>query len=605
MKERGFMTQIHEKSRPRQWINLPPWLILGAVAVLAPIFIFMTLEYLDRQNKKTTELLVEKGAALIRSFEAGTRTGMLGMNWGRHQIQRLLSETSKQPDIIHLIITDSNGLILAHSDLDQVGTIYKTGLELSQLAEEETVKWREISGPNGLKVFEVYRKFEPVRRNFGRMGMWKRMGPMWRGLVPETDNRDLVIFVGLDMTPVEIARREDTFHMIIMAFILLLIGFAGIVSLFLAQAYRGVRVELSKVQAFSDNLVKNMPAGLVAVDNRGFIIAFNNEAEKILEVKESYILGKKFKDYLPPEIYKAILEAKEGSGPVEREGTVILEDGKEIPLHITATLLKEEGGDLMGIVALIRDLTQIKQLENEVARSQRLAAIGRLAAGVAHEIRNPLSSIKGFATYFREKCHHIPEGRSTAEVMIQEVERLNRVIGQLLDFARPDTVLKRPVDIQKLLQDSIRMVQQDAEKKGVTIELDSSHLEVSLDPDRVKQALLNLYLNALDAMDSGGTMRVESSYDEKKEALLITVSDTGQGIKEQDLPHVFDPYFTTKSSGTGLGLSIVLKIVEAHKGKLNIESNYGKGTTVSLVFPIKEDTQKESRDALHQDNSHS
>lgn len=420
---------------------------------------------------------------------------------------------------------------------------------------------------------------------------------MWRGLIPETDNRDLVIFVGLDMTPVEIARREDTFHMIIMAFILLLIGFAGIVSLFLAQAYRGVRVELSKVQAFSDNLVKNMPAGLVAVDNRGFIIAFNNEAEKILEVKASYILGKKFKDYLPPEIYKAILEAKDGSGPVEREGTVILEDGKEIPLHITATLLKEEGGGLLGIVALIRDLTQIKQLENEVARSQRLAAIGRLAAGVAHEIRNPLSSIKGFATYFREKCHHLPEGRSTAEVMIQEVERLNRVIGQLLDFARPDTVLKRPVDIQKLLQDSIRMVQQDAEKKGVTIELDSSHLEVSLDPDRVKQALLNLYLNALDAMDSGGTMRVESSYDEKKEELLITVSDTGQGIKEQDLPHVFDPYFTTKSSGTGLGLSIVLKIVEAHKGKLNIESNYGKGTTVTLVFPIKEDAQKESRDA--------
>ncbi len=593
------MPQIYDKkTRPSQWINLPPWLILGAVAVLAPIFIFMTFEYLDRQNKKTTELLVEKGAALIRSFEAGTRTGMMGMNWGRHQVQMLLTETAKQPDIVHLAITDTDGLILAHSDLKQVGNIYKTGLDLSKVAESEAVNWREITGPHGAMVFEVYKKFEPMRRPMGMRGMWRRMGPMWRGLTPSSNPGDLVIFVGLDMTPVEAARREDTRHMIIMALILLLIGFAGIVSLFLAQAYRGARVALSRVQAFSENLVKNMPAGVVAVDiQEGSVIAFNHEAEKILGFSASEVIGKNFKDSLPPQLLEAISQAKEGSGAVEREENVKLNNGKEIPLHITATLIREEGGHPMGVVALLRDLSHIKHLEREVARSQRLAAIGRLAAGVAHEIRNPLSSIKGFATYFREKCHDLPESRATADIMIQEVERLNRVIGQLLDFARPDNVLKRPVDIHELLQDSIRMVQQDSERKGIKVELSSQHLEVPLDPDRVKQALLNLYLNALDAMDPGGTLRVKSSFDEKKGELAIMVSDTGQGIRPQDLPHIFDPYFTTKSSGTGLGLSIVLKIAEAHGGKINVESHQGEGTTVTLVFPISQRDQKESKHA--------
>ncbi len=595
------------KKRPktlRAWISLPPWLVLGAVGLLAPIFIFMTLEYIDRQKKRTLELLFDKGAALIRAFEAGTRAGMLDRNWGRHHVQRLLSETARQPDIVHILITDERGQILAHSDLGKVGDFYKSGLDLTAVSRSNEVKWREVEGETGSKVFEVYKQFLPVGRPLGRMGMWGRMGPMWREMLHGREHGNMVIFVGLDMAPVEAARREDARHMTLMALILLLIGFGGMVSLFLAQAYRSTRVALSRAQAFSDNLVENMPAGLVAIDTNGQIVALNQEAERILGVSSHKVISRKADEHLPSPISKALtLSMKERRG-VELEKSVKLQ-GHERPLHITASLLKDRSGQLLGGVAILTDLSQIRRLEREIARSQRLAAIGKLAAGVAHEIRNPLSSIKGFATYFKERYSENPNDRETARIMIQEIERLNRVIGQLLDLAREDKVVRRRLGLRDLLLESVRMIRQDAESKGVKIQLEAEDSEVILDPDRIKQALLNLYLNALDAMESGGTLRVEAERVKDTGHLIIKVSDTGYGIRQEDLPHIFDPYFTTKPSGTGLGLSIVLKIAEAHGGEVKIESEPGKGTTVSLILPLSHEPRGEGQNGQKEISSRS
>jgi len=222
-----------------------------------------------------------------------------------------------------------------------------------------------------------------------------------------------------------------------------------------------------------------------------------------------------------------------------------------------------------------------------VQRSQRLASIGRLAAGVAHEIRNPLSSIKGFATYFKERYREVPEDQKTAEVMIQEVERLNRVIGQLLEFAKPMRIQEKSISIQDLIQHSVKLIQGDVNKKQIHIDTDIS-LEIDkmmIDPDRFKQVLLNLYLNAIEAMGAEGTLSVGLGRDEDDGDIQIVVSDTGAGIRAEDLPHVFDPYFTSKSSGTGLGLAIVLKIIESHGGKIRVESQPEEGTTITITLP--------------------
>jgi two-component system sensor histidine kinase HydH len=253
-------------------------------------------------------------------------------------------------------------------------------------------------------------------------------------------------------------------------------------------------------------------------------------------------------------------------------------------------MLEGEKGALLGNVVLFRDLSEIQHLKKEIERSQRLASIGKLAAGVAHEIRNPLSSIKGFATYFKERYHKVPEDQKTAEIMIQEVERLNRVITQLLEFARPMDIHSKPTSFQVLVQDSLKLVEGDLSRKDlkVNILIPSDIPEIMIDPDKFKQVLLNLFLNAVDAMEKDGTLSVEVGRDEAPRGIRITISDTGRGIKEEDLPHIFDPYFTTKSSGTGLGLAIAHKIIESHGGKISVHSRAEMGTHVTISLPASE-----------------
>jgi two-component system sensor histidine kinase HydH len=275
---------------------------------------------------------------------------------------------------------------------------------------------------------------------------------------------------------------------------------------------------------------------------------------------------------------------------VEREIDCLVEGGRTVPLAASVSGLRGPEGEPAGRLLLFRDLTEVRTLKREVERSRRLAAVGRLAGGVAHEIRNPLSSIKGFATYFRERYRDVEEDRRTAEIMIQEVDRLNRVIGQLLEFARPMAVEKRPVRPDVVARRALKLVESQAESQGVRLESRlPGGVRVSMDADRMGQVLLNLLLNAVEAMPEGGTLELAAEIDEANRAARFTVSDTGQGIVRDDLARVFDPYFTTKPTGTGLGLAVVHKIVESHGGEVRVESEAGKGTTVTVEVPLEED----------------
>ena len=590
----------------RFWAAIPPWLIIGAVVILAPIFIFMTLENITRQKELTTRLLVEKGAALIRSFEAGARTG-IGLRWGGFQLQKLLMETAEQPDIDYLIVTDARGTILADSDPLRLGAIYGQDLDLAKIAGSEKLAWRQVPNSEGADSFEVYRRFAPTRgllpgfhdpfparppREAPPPGFPVPPPPGPSGFPPpappaaaEPGPRGLVIFVGLDMGPIIAAHEEDRRHTIWIAVVFLLIGCAGIISLLLAQGYRAARSSLSRIKAFSDSLVENMPIGLIATDAGGRLSAFNHTAEAILKRTAAEVLGKPAEEILPGscrELFRTLaLERR----LIERAFDCAVEEGRTIPLQIIATTLCEENGAFVGHVLLFRDMTEIRRLEEEVARSRRLASLGSLAAGVAHEIRNPLSSIKGFATWFRERYRDNPEDRETAEVMIREVDRLNRVITQLLEFARPLTMHRVPTPLQAVIRHALKMVEGEAQAKRIVVETDLSVEvgEIPLDADRMTQVLLNLFQNAIGAMEGGGVLRISLDRRDEK-GVRITVADTGIGIPKEELPRVFDPYFTTRPSGTGLGLAIVHKIVEAHGGEVRLESEPGRGTTATVLL---------------------
>ncbi len=574
-------------------IAVPPWIILGAVAILVPIFVFWTLQNISKEREYVVRLLTEKGSALIRSIEAGTRTGMMGMRGGGFRVQRLISETAQTPDIVYLMVTDAAGNIVAHSDEEEIGKTHGTDLDLQRISRSEKVQWRMIPGSEGASTFEVFRRFSPTRVPFrgqhgGRMsGPWSKE---MREEIPPPEQPE-IIFVGLDMGPIEAARKQDTTNTILLASILLLIGFAGVVSLFLAQAYRSTRTSLTRIKAFSDHVVERMPVGLVALDGKGRIISFNQAAEATLRLSSYQVTGRTASEVLPRQVLDMVAALKDSTRTaIGKEFDCSFPDSRTIPLDVTLSSLKGEDGTVWGTILLCRDLTEVQSLKRELETSSRLASLGRLAAGVAHEIRNPLSSIKGFATYFKERYKDNPDDQKTSEIMIKEVDRLNRVITQLLEFARPPAIQKKPTSLQSLIQHSLKMIERQASAKEIQIlsHLPSEMKEIDLDPDGINQVLLNLYLNAIEAMEQGGTLSVSLSREESSPWVKIIVSDTGTGISKEDLEHIFDPYFTTKQTGTGLGLAIVHKIIEAHRGEVKAESELGRGTTVSVLLPAAE-----------------
>jgi len=559
--------------------------------VLLPIFAFMTVENINRQRENTTRLLLEKGAALIRSFEAGTRSGMMGGSRRGFKLQRLLTETAQLPDIVYLLVVNANGAILAHSNLSQIGKKYGKDLDLEKISGTSSEQWRFKSYPDGKNIFEVFRRFSPTG---GPMG--KQHGRiMFDCEEAQQANRQQsspllpkVIFVGLDMESIEAAQKVDTRHTVVMGIILLLIGFAGIILLFVSQSYRTTKASLSRVKAFSDNLVENVPIGLIAIDDNRKIASFNNVAEAVLGISIKNAMGKEAKEILPKDLMENIDNLNTKNGAIEEEIDCLVQDGRSIPLQVSATLLHDENLTFLGHVLLFKDLSEVQALRREIARNQRLASIGRLAAGVAHEIRNPLSSIKGFATYFKERYRDNKDDQQTADIMIQEVERLNRVVGQLLEFARPITISKKATSVDTVIKESLRLIERQAAEKNIKIETDFSSIvtKIQIDTDRISQVLLNLYLNAIESMQDEGHLNVALSMDEEKKWAIIKVTDNGAGIRKEDITHIFDPYFTTKPSGTGLGLAIVHNIIDAHDGKMKVESSPGKDTTVTLFLPI-------------------
>ena len=572
----------------RLWTGVPAWIFIGAVAVLFPIFAFMTMQSINRQKENSIRLLLEKGAALIRSFEAGARTGM-GMRWSGLQLQKLLTETAQQPDILHLLVTDINGVVMTHNNPAHIGKIYGKGLDL-KTASFKSVQWRLLSKPGNKKIFEVFRRLAPaggplgMRRGHMMMQLWiEQSGNSRISITPS----ELIIFVGLDMSTIDEAIKSDTKHAVVMGLILLFIGFTGIIFLFLAQSYRATKTSLSRIKAFSDNVVENMPIGLLVLDDKKKVTSFNNVAASVMQLSLRETIGEDAEQVLPAELWALLNNPDLEKGIVEKEIDCIVANGKKIPLEVGATLLYDESETFLGYVLLFKDLSEVRALRKEIARSQRLASVGRLAAGVAHEIRNPLSSIKGFATYFKERYHDIPEDQHISSLMIQEVDRLNRVVGELHEFARPITIARKPIQIKSYIENSIELIANQASAANVTIQttLAPEIDEVYLDPDKISQVLLNLYLNAIESMDSGGTLSVGLSVNAAKEGVEIRISDSGAGISKDDLAHIFDPYFTTKAAGTGLGLAIVHNIIEPHQGEIKVESQPDQGTTFTIFLP--------------------
>jgi len=273
-------------------------------------------------------------------------------------------------------------------------------------------------------------------------------------------------------------------------------------------------------------------------------------------------------------------------------------------LALSATPIKDGQGGCNGAVIVLRDLSEIKLLQERVKRSEKLAAIGELAAGVAHEIRNPLSSIRGFAQFLRHSLKDKPQEKEYAETMVAEVDRINSVVTDLLTFARPIAVEISPTDITELIEHAVRLAEADALSRDVKFRMKISDLtKLPLDANQITQALLNLLLNALQAVPPKGNIEIGAELNPSDSRLHLWVKDDGPGIPNNRIEKIFEPFYTTREKGTGLGLAIVHKIVENHNGEIRIDSppkGMPRGCCFSIIIPINVSSKTRDKAKLTQ-----
>ncbi len=336
-----------------------------------------------------------------------------------------------------------------------------------------------------------------------------------------------------------------------------------------------------------ENTIRCLSSGLVTSNTEGVITSINGAAAEILGIPASSCLGHPLRDYIPG-LDDVLAEA----GPVgsirRHEVDAVRPDGKRRRLGVSATPLSDYAGSIIGRVIHFQDLTELRRMQIAVERSERLAGIGRLAANIAHEIRNPLASISGSVEVLRSLPAVDGDARQLFDIAVREVDRLNRLITQFLDYARPGGEDRQRIDMGEAATEIARAFDQEKRTHDV-------HIEVEADPDvcieggagQIHQVLWNLLRNAAEAMPSGGTVRVRVTHEESRggdRLALLSVSDTGHGMSKEDLERIFEPFFSTKVGGTGLGLATVARIVEEHRGHIETNSAPGQGTTFSLRF---------------------
>lgn len=346
-----------------------------------------------------------------------------------------------------------------------------------------------------------------------------------------------------------------------------------------------------------EDLFESLAEGVIAIDTEMKICVFNQSAEKLLEVSRSLVAGRPLGEYFKrnPRIIEMLRETfEEGRLFAEYEEKIFRRiTGDTIPAGITTSQLFDAEGNLQGAAALIRDLSGIKSLEEGTLRKERLAYLGTFAANLAHEIKNPLSGMRGAAQLLSRRISD-PGHSEYLEVIMKEADRLNTILNGMLDFARPARLRKKPFNIHKAL-DSVLFLLNDASRSIFLKSYDPSIPDISGDENQLKQVFLNLVKNAKEALSEGGiiqlTTRAITEFHLVEGGSLgrmvsIEIKDNGCGIKPEDMEKIFTPFFTTKQKGSGLGMAITLKIVKEHGGHLKIDSAPGKGTAATVYLPL-------------------
>jgi two-component system sensor histidine kinase PilS (NtrC family) len=364
---------------------------------------------------------------------------------------------------------------------------------------------------------------------------------------------------------------------------------------YLSERLRKVRLELREksidfddLRVLQDHILRSVGSGIMTMDLGGEITSWNNAAEHItgylfddIRKNGKTVFGDSMKG-----LFGHTDDLK--TGPVRFEGKILKKNGAAAILGFTATLLKDDKNLVRGIIITFQDITRLMEMEENMRRHERLATVGSLAAGIAHEIRNPLASLSGSIQMLREELDLNADSKRLMDIVLRETERLNLIITDFLDYARPKNSRQERIDLNNLLQETVTLFRNSRDfREGISLHCDFITMHAVMgDPLRLRQVFWNLLINAAQALDDRGSIWITvSSSKEHADEITITVMDNGSGILPENLGKIFDPFFTTKNQGTGLGLAIAYRIIEDHKGAIDVKSVPGKGTTFTIHLP--------------------
>ncbi|MBN2354574.1 PAS domain-containing protein [candidate division KSB1 bacterium] len=465
----------------------------------------------------------------------------------------------QSPEVLYAVLQDSTGILLASQGVTSMSSPESdTFLSQGFAGDAPVTRFTEFDHE---EVFEIIQ-------------------------IARLETKPAILRIGLSTAALHAAMHRGQLRVALASLLLLVLGVLSAIGSIGAQNYRLLQQTLSRVESYASGILREMNEAVVAVDREGKILLFNHMAETMFNVQAQEIIGRPCENLRP--VCAWLTEAlQDGQSRSDITRTIIVRE-KELFVQASVTVLADESGAIDTIFAMIKDLTEQQRLQEHIKRQEQISAMGHLASGVAHEIRNPLNAIGMISQRLHQEFapkSDESEYLQLTDALYNETRRINDIVQQFLQFVRPPKIVKSVVDLEKVVSHVVGLMQGEAEKKGVKLSAECQPVPaIQADGDKLTQALLNLAQNSLAACSRDDHIEIgcrsEAGY------VILEIRDSGSGIAPENLSKIFNLYFTTRKDGSGLGLSIVQQIVSQHDGHITVESKPGEGTRFDIFLPV-------------------